>query len=111
MNAKDLLLHYKSNWEHKYASPFAISWARHGAIFKRLLKTFEASDIASAITHYLTDYRNDYHSNANHPVELFSSTISTILADKKKSTGAREAGAATLTDYERLEQARNAVKK
>lgn len=105
---KQLLMLFAQKWSERYqGTKYHIVWGKHGAIIKRLLKTFEYSEIASAIEYYLTDYRDSYCVGARLPLELFSTNVSKVLVEAKAQQTSRSV-TAPLTDYEKLEEARKA---
>jgi hypothetical protein len=103
MNAKELLIEFGKEWERKYGEQYCYAFAKEGAIFKRLLKTYSAERLRELLHYFFSHYRSDFVDRTGRTVGVFVSQIPNLIAAMKEQ---KSKEAVTNDDYERLEEAR-----
>jgi hypothetical protein len=83
MNARVLLLNYAENYKAKFGLIYPISWAKHGAILKRLIKSYGVETVEAFLRLHLAD-TSQFVVGCGHSLESLSSQLSRYIAALKR---------------------------
>lgn len=84
MNARVLLLNYAGAYKLKFGLTYPISWAKHAAILKRIIKQFEdVAVVEDLLKLHLAD-TSEFVVKSGHSLETLPSQIPRYIAALKK---------------------------
>ena len=106
MNARDLIIHYSTEYEKKYNEKYPITWSKHPAMLKRLFEFYSPEDVKKLITFYFTEWKDKFTESTGHKLEVFVTQLPALVAALKRADGSRPSDS---PDFDRLAAARKSA--